>query len=123
MNIKTIRNQNIAIVDKDDKITNAQDILDIMATSQYQSNCIGMILYKESLDESFFDLKTGLAGEILQKFSNYQFKLAIVGDFSHYTSKSLKDFIYECNKGNLVYFKNDLDSALSVLVPENSTER
>jgi len=123
MNIKTIKNQNIAIVDKDDKITNAQDILDIMATSQYHSNCIGMILYKESLDESFFDLKTGLAGEILQKFSNYQFKLAIVGDFSHYTSKSLKNFIYECNEGDLVYFKDDLDSALSVLVPEKSTER
>ena len=120
MNIKTIRNQNIAIVDKDEKITNAQDILDIMATCQYNSNCIGMILYKENLDESFFDLKTGLAGEILQKFSNYHFKLGIVGDFSHYTSKSLRDFIYECNKGNMVYFKEDLDSALSALVPETS---
>lgn len=79
-----------------------------------------MVLYKESLNESFFDLKTGLAGEILQKFSNYRFKLAIVGDFSHYTSKSLRDFIYECNKGNMVYFKDDLDSALSALVPETS---
>ena len=118
MNIKTIRNQNIAIANKGDKITNAQDILDMMASSQYQCECIGMVLYKESLNESFFDLKTGLAGEILQKFSNYRFKLAIVGDFSHYTSKSLKDFIYECNKGNMVYFKDDLDSALSALVPE-----
>ena len=120
MNIKTIRNQNIAIVDKGDKITNAQDILDMMASAQYQCECIGMVLYKESLNESFFDLKTGLAGEILQKFSNYRFKLAIVGDFSHYTSKSLKDFIYECNKGNMVYFKEDLDSALSALAPETS---
>jgi hypothetical protein len=120
MNIKTIRNQNIVIVDKGDKITNAQDILDIMASSQYQCECIGMVLYKESLNESFFDLKTGLAGEILQKFSNYRFKLAIIGDFSHYTSKSLRDFIYECNKGNMVYFKEDLESALSALVPETS---
>ncbi len=120
MNIKTIRNQNIVIVDKGDKITNAQDILDIMASAQYQCECIGMVLYKESLNESFFDLKTGLAGEILQKFSNYRFKLAIIGDFSHYTSKSLRDFIYECNKGNMVYFKEDLDSALSALVPETS---
>jgi len=118
MNIKTIRNKNIAIVDKVDKITNAQDILDMMASAQYQCECIGIVLYKESLNESFFDLKTGLAGEILQKFSNYSFKLGVVGDFSQYTSKSLKDFIYECNKGNLIYFKNDLDSALSALVPE-----
>ncbi len=123
MNIKTIRNQNIVILNKDEKISTAQDILDIMASSRYQCDCIGLILYKESLDESFFDLKTGLAGEILQKFSNYRFKLAIIGDFSNYTSKSLRDFIYECNKGNLVSFKNDLDSALSALVPEKSMER
>ncbi|MBE7719915.1 DUF4180 domain-containing protein [Lacrimispora indolis] len=118
MNIKTIRNQNIAVVDKGNKIADVQSILDIMSSAGYQYNCIGMILYKESLDESFFDLKTGIAGEILQKFSNYSFKLGVVGDFSQYTSKSLKDFIYECNKGNLIYFKNDLDSALSALVPE-----
>ncbi|GLC81323.1 DUF4180 domain-containing protein [Lacrimispora brassicae] len=120
MNITAIRNQNIAIVNKEDKITGVQDILDIMASSQYQHGCIGMILYKESLDESFFDLKTGIAGEILQKFSNYQFKLGILGDFSQYTSKSLKDFIYECNKGNLIYFKNNLNDALSALVAEKS---
>jgi hypothetical protein len=123
MNIKTIRNQNIVILNKDEKISTAQDILDIMASSQYQCDCIGMTLYKESLDESFFDLKTGIAGEILQKFSNYRFKLAIIGDFSNYTSKSLRDFIYECNKGNQIYFKNDLDNALSALVPEKSMER
>ena len=118
MNIKTIRNQNIAVVDKSNKIADVQSILDIMSSAGYQCNCIGMIIYKESLDESFFDLKTGIAGEILQKFSNYIFKLGVIGDFSQYTSKSLKDFIYECNKGNLIYFKNDLDSALSALVPE-----
>ena len=50
------------------------------------------------------------------KCSNFRIRLAIVGDFSEYTSKSLEDFIYESNKGNLVYFTNDLDSASEVLV-------
>ncbi|WP_042993841.1 DUF4180 domain-containing protein, partial [Bacillus thuringiensis] len=31
-------------------------------------------------------------------------KIAIVGDFSMYTSKSLKDFIYECNKGKDIFY-------------------
>ncbi len=48
-----------------------------------------------SICDDFFDLSTRLAGEILQKFINYHVKIAIIGDFSIYTSKSLKDFIYE----------------------------
>ena len=31
-------------------------------------------------------------------------KLAIIGDFSGYTSKPLRDFIYESNNGNQVFF-------------------
>ncbi|MCI1113670.1 DUF4180 domain-containing protein, partial [Stenotrophomonas maltophilia] len=45
-----------------------------------------------------------LAGEILQKFINYRVKIAVVGDFSVYSSQSLKDFIYESNKGNDIFF-------------------
>lgn len=120
MNIKTIRNQNIAIIDTDTKITSTQDALDLLASANYHADCIGIVIYKESLEESFFDLKTSLAGEILQKFTNYQMKLAIVGDYSNYSSKSLKDFIYECNKGKSVYFQSDIASALSALVQEDS---
>ncbi|MBP1906999.1 hypothetical protein J2Z32_003664 [Paenibacillus turicensis] len=122
MNIKTIRNQNIAIIDTDTKITNTQDALDLLASANYHADCIGVVIYKASLEESFFDLKTGLAGEIIQKFTNYKMKLAIVGDYSSFSSKSLKDFIYECNKGKSVYFKSDIASALSALVPEDSLD-
>lgn len=55
----------------------------------------------------FFILRTQLAGEILQKFINYQAKLAIYGDYTKYTSKPLKDFIYESNKGNDFFFVAD----------------
>ncbi|MCI8308633.1 MAG: DUF4180 domain-containing protein [Clostridia bacterium] len=37
----------------------------------------------------------GLAGEILQKLINYQTKFVIYRDYSKYTSKPLKNFIYE----------------------------
>ncbi|MGZ4135560.1 MAG: DUF4180 domain-containing protein, partial [Tumebacillaceae bacterium] len=50
------------------------------------------------------DLKTRLAGEILQKFINYRVKVAIVGDFSMYSSRSLQDFIYESNGGTDIFF-------------------
>lgn len=106
----------VAIIDRTHKIGSLQDILDLMAEVWFQGQYSGMIIYQDSLDESFFDLKTGFAGEVLQKFANYNFKLAIVGDFTVYSSKSLKDFIYECNRGRQVFFKGDIDSALDALV-------
>ena len=39
------------------------------------------------------------------KVINYQTKFNIYGDYSKYTSKPLKDFIYESNKGNDIYFQ------------------
>lgn len=78
--------------------------LDLMATVQYETDLNRIAIYKEAVTERFFVLSSGLAGEILQKFVNYHFKLAIIGDFSKYTSKPLRDFIYESNHGSHVFF-------------------
>lgn len=60
-------------------------------------------------------MSTRIAGEILQKFITYQFKLAIVGDFSGYTSKPLKEFIYESNKGKEIFFVSSEEDAIEKL--------
>ncbi|MEK0315558.1 DUF4180 domain-containing protein [Cohnella sp. 56] len=110
-------NSRIAIVDSPDVIIhNAQDALDLMASIYYNHNeCHKILLEKSNLTEAFFELKTGLAGDILQKYVNYNVKLAIVGDLDAYDSKSLKDFIYECNKGKQVFFLKDRQDALRAL--------
>ncbi len=117
MEFITRNGRTVAMIDKSFKIDAAQTALDLMAEARYAGdyNCGAMVVYKESLTEAFFDLKTRFAGDVLQKFSNYRFKLAIVGDFSAYGSKALRDFIYECNKGNLVFFKSSLEEALDAL--------
>ncbi len=86
----------------------AEDFLDVVANIPARA----LILEKRFLDERFFDLASGIAGEILQKVSNYFLQLAIVGDFSTYTSKSLKAFIQESNRGNQVVFVPTKDEAL-----------
>lgn len=115
--MKVINGKNIsaAVIGKDGIINGVQDMLDIMASAQYHHDCSVLVVYKESLGEAFFDLKTGYAGEILQKFSNYNTKIAIIGDFSQYTNKSLHDFIYECNQGGRIFFKSNIDEALASL--------
>ena len=74
-----------------------------------------IIINKAAICKEFFDLSTKIAGEILQKFINYRKRIAIIGDFSIYTSKSLKDFIYECNKGKNIFFTSDVEQAIKRL--------
>jgi len=82
-------------------------------------NQTAMVLRKEQIDEPFFRLSTGLAGEVLQKFVNYQMRLATVGDFSGYTSKPLRDFIHESNKGRHFFFAATREEALERLSQTN----
>lgn len=96
-------------------ITDSQSALDLMMTVQYEKDCSRIIVDKKAINKEFFRLSSGIAGEILQKFINYHTKLAIVGDFSEYTSKPLHDFIYECNRGNHIFFVGNLDQAAGKL--------
>lgn len=60
----------------------------------------------DNLAEDFFWLSSGLAGAVLQKFQNYGFRVAILGDISRFTaeSPSLRDFVYESNRRGQVLF-------------------
>jgi hypothetical protein len=107
--------QAVAVIGKSRKIDNVQTALDLMAEARYLGDSEAMVVYKESLTEAFFDLKTRFAGDVLQKFSNYRFKLAIVGDFSAYNSKALRDFIRESNRGHDIFFVTTEGEALQRL--------
>ena len=61
------------------------------------------------LAEDFFWLSSGLAGAVLQKFQNYRFRVAILGDISRFTAESpaLRDFVYESNRRAQTLFLAD----------------
>ncbi len=118
MNIRKIKKNNveIAIVQSDSVLMDSvQSALNLMATVRYETDCDRMVIYKSAICEDFFHLSTCLAGEILQKYINYRMKIAIIGDFSEYTSKSLKDFIYESNNGKDIFFLQDEEQAVKRL--------
>jgi hypothetical protein len=118
INIHNINGINIAEIISDEiVISNTQDSLDLMANCDYQG-ARSIIINEKNIIPDFFDLKTRLAGDILQKFTNYQVRLAIVGDFSKYSSKSLQDFIYESNKAGRICFVDSIEAALEIVLPE-----
>ncbi|KFF24295.1 DUF4180 domain-containing protein [Chryseobacterium vrystaatense] len=95
-------------------LQSVQDGLDLLGNMYYQG-FDKVIIYEKNITPDFFDLKTKIAGDILQKFSNYRVGLAIVGDFEKYQSKSIRDFIFESNKTKHINFTETLEDALTRL--------
>jgi hypothetical protein len=109
------RNLIIAEIPKDHSmISSPGDFLDLIADVG-NHNCSRIMIHASILHRDFFDLRTGLAGEMLQKCSNYRIRLAIVGNFSVLESKSLRDFILESNKQGLVSFVSSTQEAINRL--------
>ena len=106
----------IAVIKSDTPlIFDAQSAIDLIVSIVYEHNIAKIIINKAAVSEDFFRLSTGVAGEVAQKFINYRCRLAIIGDFSSYTSKPLRDYIYECNKGKQINFVADEQEALKRL--------
>ena len=93
----------------------AKIVLGYAAHVERAHGCRDVAVYKEMFEENFFDLSSGFAVETAQKLNDSDFRFAIIGDFSGYTSKSLKDFMYESNKGKHLFFVADEDEALKKL--------
>ena len=118
MKLRKIEKNNIpcAVVENGSPvITDPQSALDLLMTAKYELGTKNIVIPKALVTEDFFVLRTGLAGEILQKFVNYGGRIAIFGDFSHYTSKPLRDFIYESNQGKDVFFVPSEGDAVDML--------
>ena len=92
-------------------IATAEDGLDLLGNLYYQG-FDKIIIHEKNMTPDFFNLKTGVAGEILQKFSNYRVGLAIIGSFKEHASKSMQDFIFESNKTGHIHFVASKEEAV-----------
>lgn len=91
-------------------IRSEQDALNLMGESEAQT----FILHDYNFEPDFFDLSTRKLGDILQKFTNYRIRLAIIGDFSKYPSKILPNFIAESNRQKQYLFVSSLGDLLKL---------
>lgn len=85
-----------------------RDAVDIIGAA-LGNGCALVVLPVERLSDEFFALKTRVAGEMIQKFVNYERRLAIIGDIAHHLegSGALRDFVTETNRGRQVWFLPD----------------
>ena len=110
--IHTIDNRKIAEIISDNIVLQTvEDAVDLIGNMSYQG-FDKLIIHEENMIPDFFELKNKIAGNILQKFSQYSMPLAIIGDFEKYESKSLNNFIFESNKGNQINFVTTVEDGL-----------
>jgi hypothetical protein len=82
-----------------------------MISTAYSQRAELVALPVERLGDEFFQLRNGIAGEVLQKFATYHLRIAIVGDVTPLgaASKAVHDFVVECNRGSVVWFVRNLE--------------
>ncbi|MGC2494364.1 DUF4180 domain-containing protein [Candidatus Binatus sp.] len=84
------------------KLQTYQDAVDLVGKS-FEDRAT--LIPVECLNDEFFQLKTRIAGELIQKFVQYGRRLAIVGDISGFLAESsaLRAFVVESNRGKDVW--------------------
>jgi len=99
-------------------LSDVQSALDLIAAASYEAGVNRIAFQKEQVHPDFFRLGTGLAGDVLQKFTNYGVKAAFYGDFDALCEKSepFRAFVKESNLGNSVFFvKSEHEAAERLL--------
>ncbi len=90
----------------EESITGVELLVDL-----YYQNFDIIVIHKKNITSTFFDLSSGMAGNIFQKATNFRMRIAIIGDFLEYRGKSFGDFITESNTIGKIIFAGSVQEA------------
>lgn len=80
-------------------ISCAQDVLDQLIGVCWEHEVNRALISAECFEEGFYRLRTGIAGDVLQKLLNYHIKTALIITDTKLIQGKFEDFILEANKG------------------------
>jgi Domain of unknown function (DUF4180) len=98
------------------EIGRPQYAVDLMSVAwEHEVNVIAVPVVR--FDAEFFRLRSGMAGEFIQKLVNYRCRLAMVGDLSEQiaASDAPRDFVPEHNRGTQLFFVADVQALVARL--------
>jgi hypothetical protein len=89
-------------------LATGQDALDAIGEA-WGSDASTIVVPVERFDARFFELRTGVLGELTQKFVNYRIRLVVLGDVATHieASDAFRDYVRETNDGDQVWFLAD----------------
>jgi len=80
-------------------IQTESDALDLVAACG-ENGTYNLLIHADNLPEAFYDLRTGLAGAILLKFSNYRLRVAVILDPVKSSQGRFGEMVLETNRGD-----------------------
>jgi fructokinase len=100
----------VLVVDGPGTPLGSSDAIDLVARA-LESGAQGVATSVDRIDPSFFELRTGVAGEVAQKFVTYRFPLVIVGPLPPGATKSssFAAFVREANRGTQLRFMDTME--------------
>jgi hypothetical protein len=101
------------------KLIQTEDDITRILELCYENDTNRILLYTENFSDNFFDLSSGEAGMVLQKFSNYFVKAAAVlrlNEIPH--SHKFEELVVEVNRGNQFRFFDNLERAEAWLLKD-----
>lgn len=107
--LMTLHGASVLVCDKDGrKLSGGDTALDLIGDAMGCHAEVVAVPVERVADE-FFALRSGVAGDVVQKFVNYRLRLVIIGDIASHVadSEALRDFVREANRGNQVWFVAD----------------
>lgn len=98
----------IRLLECDTTIASERDAVDLIGRA-FAERPDWIVIPIERLGDGLLDLKTRILGEVIQKFVNYGFRVAFVGDVTQRiaASKPFADFVREANRGTQLRFAPD----------------
>ena len=87
----------IDLTEGDSNISRETDLNELLSLCYYHNSNL-ILMSEKNLSEQFFNLKSGLAGASMQKFANYQAKVAILLPHDAEKSERFKELMYEMNQ-------------------------
>ncbi|MDF2988188.1 MAG: hypothetical protein K0R50_3698 [Eubacterium sp.] len=102
MNYKLIEKNNkryIEILSSQSPLNSEQDALDLIALC-WELDTHQLMLHGEVLSGDFSNLRTGIAGGMLQKFINYSIRVAAIIPTEVANAGRFREMVLETNKGN-----------------------
>ena len=114
MTATLLEHAGVRIVECLEPIGSAGDALGLVSAC-IENDATRILLEDRHLPAAFFDLRTGFAGEFIQKLANYRMQLAVV--FSDVSShgERFEQFVSEARRGRGFRAFDDRESALAWL--------
>jgi hypothetical protein len=113
INFHTLDGKEIAeVTDNFSVINKERDILDLMGDC---GSARSILIHHKNMAPIFFDLSSGLAGIVLQKFATYTMKGALVINREEIKSKYFQELINEHSRSGFFRFFDDRQDTMKWL--------